>query len=138
MIRIWAYRVPHGRSRHCADEIRVSKVVGKRRRGRVAALTKCQRVRNRRFGKVRAKVKHVFRVLNTQFGYRKVRYRGIAKNGALGFALLALANLSLARVRLAPASGKLDRKHLIRRTDPRIRPPRTGSDVQGFPNSSSP
>jgi IS5 family transposase len=35
-----------------------------------------QRRRNRRFGKVRAKVEHVFRVMKCQFGYRKVRYRG--------------------------------------------------------------
>ena len=43
-----------------------------------------QRARNRRFGSVRAKVEHVFRVMKCQFGYRKVRYRGIAKNGAGG------------------------------------------------------
>ncbi|MFO1096692.1 MAG: IS5 family transposase [Xanthobacteraceae bacterium] len=66
-------------------------------------LTQRQRARNRRFGKVRAKVEHVFRVLKCQFGYRKVRYRGIAKNGAQVFALLALANLYLARGRLASA-----------------------------------
>jgi IS5 family transposase len=64
-------------------------------------LTRRQRTRNRRFGKVRAKVEHVFRVLKCQFGYRRVRYRGIAKNGAQVFALLALANLYLARGRLA-------------------------------------
>jgi transposase, IS5 family len=66
-------------------------------------LTQRQRARNRRFGKVRAKVEHVFRVLKCQFGYRKVRYRGIAKNGAQVFALFALANLYLARARLASA-----------------------------------
>jgi len=66
-------------------------------------LTKRQRARNRRFGKVRAKVEHVFRVLKCQFGYRRVRYRGIAKNGAQVFALLALANLYLVRRRIAPA-----------------------------------
>ena len=55
------------------------------------ALTQRQRARNRRFGKVRAKVEHVFRVVKCQFGYRRVRYRGIAKNGAQVFALLALA-----------------------------------------------
>ena len=58
---------------------------------------------NRRFGKVRAKVEHVFRVVKCQFGYRKVRYRGIAKNGAQVFALFALANLYLVRGRLASA-----------------------------------
>src|SRR6478672_5187094 len=63
-----------------------------------------QRRRNRRFGKIRAKVEHVFRVLKCQFGYRKVRYRGIAKNGAQVFALLALANLYRVRGRLASAA----------------------------------
>jgi len=66
-------------------------------------LSKRQQARNRRFGKVRAKVEHVFRVMKCQFGYRKVRYRGIAKNGAQVFSLLALANLYLARSRLASA-----------------------------------
>ena len=63
--------------------------------------TRAQRRRNRRFGKVRAKVEHVFRVVKCQFGYRKVRYRGIKKNGAQVFTLLALANLFLARRKLA-------------------------------------
>jgi transposase, IS5 family len=66
-------------------------------------LTVRQRRRNRRFGKVRAKVEHVFRVVKCQFGYRRVRYRGIQKNGAQVFSLLALANLYLARRTLAPA-----------------------------------
>jgi IS5 family transposase len=66
-------------------------------------LTKRHRARNRRFGKVRAKVEHVFRVIKCQFGYRKVRYRGIVKNGAQMFALFALANLYLVRRRIASA-----------------------------------
>ena len=66
-------------------------------------LTRRQRARNRRFGKVRAKVEHVFPVMKCQFGYRRVRYRGIAKNGAQVFSLLALANLYLARRTLASA-----------------------------------
>ena len=60
-------------------------------------LSSSQRKRNRRNGSVRAKVEHIFRVLKCQFGYRKVRYRGITKNGAQVFSLLALANLYLAR-----------------------------------------
>jgi IS5 family transposase len=43
-------------------------------------LTVRQRASNRQFGKVCAKVEHVFRVLKCQFGYHKVRYRGLAKN----------------------------------------------------------
>lgn len=66
-------------------------------------LSASQRRRNRKHGSVRAKVEHVFRVLKCQFGYRRVRYKGIAKNGAQVFTLLALANLYLARRRLASA-----------------------------------
>ena len=60
-------------------------------------LSPSQQKRNRRNGSVRAKVDHVFRIVKCQFGYRRVRYRGIAKNGAQVFTLLALANLFLAR-----------------------------------------
>lgn len=63
-------------------------------------LSSSQKHRNARTGPIRAKVEHVFRALTCQFGYRKVRYRGIAKNGAQVFALLALANLFLARRQL--------------------------------------
>ena len=66
-------------------------------------LSPSQKKRNRRHGAIRAKVEHVFRVLKCQFGYRKVRYRGIVKNGAQVFALLALANLFLARRQLSCA-----------------------------------
>jgi transposase, IS5 family len=59
------------------------------------------RAKNRHFGKGRAKVEHFFRVLKCQFGYRKVRYRGIAENDAQVFAHFALANLYLIRDRLA-------------------------------------
>jgi IS5 family transposase len=50
-------------------------------------------------GAICAKVEHVFRVIKYQFGYHKVRYRGIEKNGAQVFALLAQASLFLARRR---------------------------------------
>lgn len=38
---------------------------------------------------VRAKVEHPFRVLKLQFGHRKVRYRGLAKNTAVADAVCA-------------------------------------------------
>ena len=49
---------------------------------------------------VRAKVEHPFRVLKLQFGHRKVRYRGLAKNTAQLKTLFALANLWLVRRKL--------------------------------------
>jgi IS5 family transposase len=58
---------------------------------------------NRKMSSIRARVEHVFRVLKCQFGYRKVRYKGIAKNAIQVFSLIGLANLYLARRRLLVA-----------------------------------
>ena len=46
---------------------------------------------------IRAKVEHPFRVLKRQFGFAKVRYRGLAKNTARIITLFALSNLWMAR-----------------------------------------
>jgi IS5 family transposase len=54
---------------------------------------------------VRAKVEHPFRVLKRQFGYTKVRYRGLKKNTAQVVTLFALSNLWMARRRLMGAAG---------------------------------
>ncbi|MFC3565719.1 IS5 family transposase [Xanthomonas dyei] len=52
---------------------------------------------------VRAKVEHPFRVIKRQFGYTKVRYRGLAKNTAHVLTLFALSNLWMKRKQLLPA-----------------------------------
>jgi IS5 family transposase len=49
---------------------------------------------------VRAKVEHPFRVIKRQFGYTKVRYRGLAKNTGQVLMLFALSNVWMARRRL--------------------------------------
>ena len=54
----------------------------------------------RKKASIRARVEHPFRVLKQQFGYVKVRFRGLAKNGAQVVTLFALANLWSARKRL--------------------------------------
>jgi transposase, IS5 family len=54
---------------------------------------------------VRAKVEHPFRVIKRQFGYTKVRYRGLAKNTGQVLTLFALSNLWMARHRLKAAAG---------------------------------
>lgn len=46
---------------------------------------------------IRAKVEHPFRVIKRQFGYVKVRYRGLKKNTAQLHTLFALSNLWMAR-----------------------------------------
>lgn len=54
---------------------------------------------------VRAKVEHPFRVIKQQFGYAKVRYRGLAKNTARLTMLFAMSNLWMARKQLLGAQG---------------------------------
>lgn len=48
---------------------------------------------------IRAKVEHPFRVIKRQFGYTKVKYRGLAKNTANLVTLFALSNLWMVRKR---------------------------------------
>ncbi|WDL53748.1 IS5 family transposase [Xanthomonas campestris] len=54
---------------------------------------------------VRAKVEHPFRVIKRQFGYTKVRYRGLAKNTGQVLTLFALSNLWMKRKQLMPVVG---------------------------------
>jgi transposase, IS5 family len=71
------------------------------RRGRRGApLTAADEEWNRQQTKVRVKVEHIFQVIKQLWGHRKVRYRGLAKNEAQCFTLLALANLYLVRKQL--------------------------------------
>ena len=54
---------------------------------------------------VRAKVEHAFRVIKLQFGFTKVRYRGLAKNTAQLKTLFALSNLWMVRRNLMTVMG---------------------------------
>jgi IS5 family transposase len=54
---------------------------------------------------IRAKVEHPFRVIKRQFGFTKVRYRGLKKNTAQLTTLFALSNLWMARGKLIGAQG---------------------------------
>jgi IS5 family transposase len=46
---------------------------------------------------IRARVEHPFHVVKNLFHYKKVRYKGLAKNTAQLYSLFGLANLLLAR-----------------------------------------
>ena len=54
---------------------------------------------------VRAKVEHPFRVIKQQFGYAKLRYRGLQKNTDRLMMLFALGNLWMARRRIMALQG---------------------------------
>ena len=59
-----------------------------------------ERAKNRTKSRVRSKVEHVFGVMKLQFGFVKVRYRGLKKNANRLFATCALVNLFLVRKKL--------------------------------------
>ncbi|MBM4207257.1 MAG: transposase [Gammaproteobacteria bacterium] len=50
-------------------------------------------------------VEHVFRIVKCQFSYRKTRYKGLAKNAAQVFLLMALANPYQTRGQLMALAG---------------------------------
>lgn len=56
---------------------------------------------------MRAKVEQPFRVIKRQFGYVKVRFRGLAKNTAHMVTLFALSNLWMARRHMLTSAGEL-------------------------------
>ena len=57
--------------------------------------------------KLRARVEHPFRVVKRQFGFMKVRFKGLAKNTAQVITLFALSNLWMARKQLLAMTGSL-------------------------------
>jgi IS5 family transposase len=71
-----------------------------RRNGRINELEKAK---NRNKSRVRAKVEHVFGVIKNIFGFRKVRYRGLAKNLHRLEVTAALTNLYMVRRQLLRA-----------------------------------
>jgi transposase, IS5 family len=64
-------------------------------------IDEAERSRNRNKSRIRARVEHVFAVVKRLWGFTKVRYRGLEKNAHRSFVALGLANLYLARARLA-------------------------------------
>ena len=56
--------------------------------------------KNRTKSKIRARVEHSIGVIKRVFGFAKVRYRGLAKNGSRMFVTAALANFFLVRYHL--------------------------------------
>lgn len=76
-----------------------------RRAVRGSPLTPRQRRSNRLKSKIRARVEHPFRIIKCQFGHRRLRYHGLAKNAHQLGVLCALANVYLFRDRLVRLHG---------------------------------
>lgn len=61
------------------------------------------KAKNRTKSRIRARVEHPIGIIKCVFGFRKVRYRGLAKNGNRVFVTAALANVFLVRYTLLGA-----------------------------------
>ncbi|GHK91156.1 IS5 family transposase [Escherichia coli] len=72
-----------------------------------SALYKAKRKIEKAKAQVRAKVEPPFRVIKRQFGYTKVRFRGLVRNTAQLVTLFALSNLWMARRHLLASAGEV-------------------------------
>jgi IS5 family transposase len=59
------------------------------------------RAKNRTKNRTRDRVEHVFHVLKREFGFAKVRYRGLMKNANRALTALALVNRAMAQQRMS-------------------------------------
>ena len=88
------------KSRHAAMTA-AGKICRISRKGnRYRKLNAADQAFNRKSNRVRARIEQVFGVVKNLWGYRKVRYQGLAKNKAQVMTLLALANSYLFREQL--------------------------------------
>jgi len=78
-----------------------------KKHGKRSVLYKAIRKIEKAKAQVRAKVEHPFGVIKRQFGYAKVRFRGLAKNTAQMLTLFALSNLWMARRHLLVGAGEV-------------------------------
>ena len=81
-------------------EWHVAMKAGKRRALRDTAAGRVREQIEHLKAQVRARGEHAFRVIKRQFGYVKVRYRGLTKNTAQLHTLFALANIWMVRRQL--------------------------------------
>lgn len=98
--RVWGDSAYAGQKETLAEHAPLAQDFTHAKGHRHRPLTAEEKCKNRTKSSVRAKVEHVFRVLKRQFGFVKVRYRGLDKNANHLFAALALVNIVMAKRRL--------------------------------------
>lgn len=95
--RVWGDSAYTGQQHVLAEQAPAAKDFTQAKGSRNRQLTEEDRTRNRNKSRVRAKVEHQFAVIKRQFGFSKVRYRGLAKNAHRLFVACALSNLVMAK-----------------------------------------
>ena len=95
--RVWGDSAYSGQTEVIQKNSPMAKDFTQKKGSRYRKLTETDRARNRNKSRVRVKVEHVFGVLKRQFGYNKVRYKGLDKNAHAVFIKCALVNLVMAK-----------------------------------------
>lgn len=95
--RVWGDSAYTGQKHVLAEVAPRAKDFTQAKGSRNRQLTEQDRARNRNKSRVRAKVEHQFGIIKRQFGFNKVRYRGLDKNAHRLFVACALSNLVMAK-----------------------------------------
>lgn len=106
LVQIFADRGISGTSTKHRGEF--NKMIRMCKRGRIDMIITKSRMIEHRKSSIRCKVEHPFNYLKSKFGFRKVRYRGIAKNFNKLNVLFACINLLMwdyAKKHSVPAKG---------------------------------
>jgi IS5 family transposase len=103
--RVWGDAAYAGRTERIQAKAPRAKDFTQRRGRGYKYLSDYERFINRARSRIRARVEHTIGVIKRVFGFRKVRYRGIAKNANRLFVTCALANLFIARHHLMRLRG---------------------------------
>jgi IS5 family transposase len=98
--RVWSDSAYTGQKQVLHENVPNAKDFTQHKGSRHHRLTNEERSRNRNKSSVRSKVEHIFHVMRRQFGFTKVHYRGLDKNGRFLFVNCALINPVMAKKQL--------------------------------------
>ena len=94
---VWGDSAYAGHKQLLYEQAPQAKDFTQKKGSRYRKLTEAEQSANRYKSKIRSRVEHVFGVMKRQFGFTKVRYRGLEKNAQCVFTKCALVNLVLAK-----------------------------------------
>jgi len=97
---VWGDSAYAGQKKLLYEQAPNAKDFTQKKGSRYRKLTEAEQSANRYKSKIRSRVEHVFGVMKRQFGFTKVRYRGLDKNAQCVFTKCALVNLVLAKKQL--------------------------------------
>lgn len=94
---VWGDSAYAGQKKLLYEQAPNAKDFTQKKGSRYHSLTEAEHSANRYKSKIRSRVEHVFGVMKRQFGFTKIRYRGLDKNAQCVFTKCALINLVLAK-----------------------------------------